>query len=89
MPLEIILPESYTPASNIPDMAKIIISGSEEKIYMIDISKIRLVADFSGVNQQGVATVAINVNLDDLPEFLQTTDVSIVSNPSIVRIMFE
>jgi len=89
MPLEIILPNDMTVTSLIPSTADLIVSGNEKQIYMVDVSRVKLYADFSNVHSEGVASVPVTIDYSDLLDFIDITDVSIKADPSFVKLYFE
>ncbi len=86
IPLEVILPEGCRAESLVPDTVDVIISGSENLIYLIDPSYIRAYADFSDVSTGGIARVP--VMLDFNQDVFTQSSVSIKAQPSSVRILF-
>ncbi|MCR4676062.1 MAG: hypothetical protein K5634_02390 [Sphaerochaetaceae bacterium] len=89
LPLEVVLPENYTATSVIPDSASVIISGSEDFIYLINPQIIKLKADFSDTDREGVALAYVEVNYDELKDELDLTKISFRASPMFVRIYFE
>lgn len=89
LPLQIQMPSGYQPSSVVPQTAKVVIVGSEDKIYMIDASKIKLYADFSDVKDKGVASAVVRVDCSGLMDYLDITGISVFSKPSVVKIYFE
>lgn len=89
MPLNIILPEGLEVTSLIPETADIVIRGDEGKIYMVDVDRVKLYADFSNVKSDGVASVPVTIDYSDLLDFISTTDLTIYADPSIVKLYFE
>lgn len=89
LPLKVIMPEGFVPTSVVPSEADIIISGSEEVIYMIEISNYSLSVDFSRVNSEGVASAPIDINNGDLDSYVNLSGVNVYTNPSYVKIYFE
>lgn len=89
MPLEIIMPDGYKPASLIPESASVIIRGSEKQIYLVDVNRVRLYADFSEVHDKGVASANITVDYSELMDYINFTDISIFTKPSVIKIYFE
>lgn len=89
MPLEIIMPDGVGPTSIVPSNADVVIKGSEKQIYMVKTDKLKLFADFSDVKNQGVATAAVQIDYSDLLDYIDTSEVSIFTKPSIIKIYFE
>lgn len=89
IPLEIIMPEGYVAASNVPDSASVVIRGSEKQIYLVDVSRVKLSADFSDIHDKGVASAAISIDYSELMDYINFTDISIFTRPSVVKVYFE
>lgn len=89
MPLSIVMPEGYEPTSLVPETASVVIRGSEKQIYLVDVSRVKLYADFSDVHESGVASAAVNVDYTDLLDYIGFTDISIFTKPSVIKIYFE
>lgn len=88
LPLEVKLPSNYTATSNIPDSIELNIKGTEDKIYMIDASKIKISADFSGVSAVGVSSIPVSIDVSELEKYLDVKGVSIYTTPSMIKIYF-
>ncbi len=87
LPLDVILPESYSAASLVPDTVDAVITGPESIIYLVDPSEIKATADFSSVDGPGIVRVPISL---DYRDDIYTRDGLVVSaRPSTVRILFE
>lgn len=89
MPLEVILPEGFEASSLLPTEATVVIKGRERQIYMLDVSRLRLFADFSRVDRKGVAAVPVMIDYADMLNYVNLSDLSIFTNPAIVKIYFE
>jgi len=89
LPLEIILPEGFVPTSNLPQSAELVIKGSEQQIYMFDPEEFSLVADFSKVKEEGVASVLIEVKTSESVNKLNLMDITFYASPAWVKIYFE
>lgn len=89
LPLEVIFPENYTVASNVPQSADLVIQGSEKQIYMFKPENFSLKADFSDVSSEGVSSALIKVEVKDYNENLNLSDVTFYASPSLIRIYFE
>ena len=87
--LDVIMPEGYVATSIVPDSADIVINGSEEIIYMLNISDFSLSADFSGVDREGVSSVPVKIDAGNLASYIDLRNVSIHADPSYVRVYFE
>lgn len=89
MPLNIELPSGLKVTSLIPETADVVIRGDEGKIYMIDVSRIKLIADFTDVKSEGVASVPVTIDYTDLLEYIGINDLTIYTEPAIVKLYFE
>ena len=65
---------------------EIVISGSEDVIYLVDPSLVKAYADFSFVNNSGIARVP--VVLDFNQDVFRKSSISVKAEPSSVRILF-
>lgn len=88
LPVEVKLPEGYTATSNIPSSIDLIIQGTEDQIYMIDASSIYLTVDFSTVNREGINYATVEIDTGDLQKYVNTSEISIYTKPSRVRVYF-
>ena len=89
IPLEVILPEGFVATSNIPNQVDLKIRGTEDRIYMVDVERIGVSADFSSVMQAGVASVPVRVDLSYYSNILDKAQVSFFTDPAYVRVYFE
>ena len=89
MPLQLILPEGFEVGSLMPEDAEVVIKGRETQIYMIDVDKIHLYADFSKVERKGVAAVPVVIDYEDMLDYVNLADLSIFTSPAMVKIYFE
>lgn len=89
MPLNLILPEGFNVTSLIPSDAEVVIRGEEGKIYMVDVNRIKLVADFSDVKTAGVASVPVVIDYQELLDYIDVTDLTIYTNPANIKLYFE
>lgn len=89
MPLEVTLPESYSATSVIPTQAELVITGTEDVIYLLDASVFSLSADFSDVGKSGVSSATVTIDMSELASYVDLSKVSIHTEPSFVRIYFE
>ena len=53
LPVEVVMPKGYVATSNVPTSIDLVIQGTEDQIYLIDVSKISLKVDFSMVDRVG------------------------------------
>lgn len=88
LPVEVKLPAGYTATSNIPSSIDLIIQGTEDQIYMIDASSIYLTVDFSTVNRDGINYATVEIDTGDLQKYVNTSEISIYTKPSQVRVYF-
>ncbi len=88
LPVDVKLPEGYTATSNIPTSIDLIIQGTEDQIYMIDVSSIYLTVDFSTVNREGINYATVEIDTGDLQKYVDTSEISIYTKPSQVRVYF-
>ena len=88
LPLEVTLPEDYHADSNIPDSVNLLIKGSQDQIYMFKIDNIKVSADFSGVDHEGVNIAPVVISLDGPNELIDASSVSVSTDPTQVKIYF-
>lgn len=88
LPVEVVMPNGYVATSNVPSSIDLVIQGTEDQIYLIDVSKISLKVDFSMVDREGVSYATVQINLNDLDSYVDTSAVSIYTKPSQVRVYF-
>jgi len=86
IPLTIIEPEGFTIASSVDESVQLSISGDEEYIYLLNPKAVTATADFSQVNESGVAIRDIILTYDDS---LFDIDLTFSTNPSTIKIFFE
>lgn len=89
LPLEVVMPEGYKAVSVVPESADLVISGSENVIYLFDAQEFRLKADFSNVSNEGVASVPVTFEADELASHIDLTAMTIYTNPSFIKVYFE
>ncbi len=88
LPLEITLPEDYKADSNIPTSVDLVIKGSQDQIYMLDIDYVKVSVDFSSVDHEGVSVAPVVIRLEGPNGVVDTSSVSISTNPMQVKIYF-
>ena len=88
LPVEVIMPKDYVATSNVPSSIDLVIQGTEDQIYLIDVSKIALKVDFSMVDREGVSYATVQIDINDLASYVDTSAVSIYTKPSQVRVYF-
>lgn len=88
IPLDVTLPESteVIPISLIPDTIDVVISGSEEIIYLVDPASIQAFADFSGVVDAGISRTTVELTYND--DVYTEAGLTVEAKPSTVRILF-
>ena len=86
IPLDVSLPDNLVAESLVPETVEIVISGSEDVIYLVDPSLVKAYADFSFVNNSGIARVP--VVLDFNQDVFRQSSISVKAQPSSVRILF-
>lgn len=84
--LDVSLPDNLVAESLVPETVEIVISGSEDVIYLVDPSLVKAYADFSFVNNSGIARVP--VVLDFNQDVFRKSSISVKAEPSSVRILF-
>lgn len=88
LPLEVTLPEDYVAESNVPVSVDLVIQGTEDRIYMIDVSRFSVSADFSTVNREGVNYAVVNIETGELEKYIDLSEISIYTRPSQVKVYF-
>ena len=88
LPVEVIMPNGYVATSNVPTSIDLVIQGTEDQIYLVDVSKISLKVDFSMVDRVGVSYATVQINMEDLASYVDTSAISIYTKPSQVRVYF-
>ena len=88
LPVSVKLPASYKAESNVPKSVKLVIQGTEDQIYMIDVSEISLSADFSSVNREGVNYATVQINTNELEKHVDVSSLNIYTVPSQLKIYF-
>lgn len=89
MPLDVIFPENLEVTSLIPETVDVVVRGNEKQIYMVDVSRIKVYADFSSVKSAGVASAPVTIDYTDLLDYISISDLTIYTDPSIVKLYFE
>ena len=88
LPVEVVMPNGYVATSNVPNSIDLVIQGTEDQIYLIDVSKISLKVDFSTVDREGVSYATVQIDINDLASYVDTSAVSIFTKPSQVKVYF-
>ena len=86
LPVEVVMPEGYVATSNVPSSIDLVIQGTEDQIYLIDVSKIMLKVDFSMVDREGISYATVQIDINELASYIDTSAVSIYTKPSQVRV---
>lgn len=89
IPLNVVLPASYTATSIVPESVNVVIKGTEDRIYMVDPKSMSASADFSKVNREGVSSVPVVLDLSSYIGQLSLDKVSIYPEPSSIKVYFE
>ena len=87
VPLEVILPSDYEAESLIPTSIELEINGNNDIIYLIDPNLVVAVSDFSFVNKDGISNANVELRYDE--RMFSKGNISLVANPSIVKISFK
>lgn len=85
IPLQVVLPTSYIATSTIPENVKVIISGEDRAIHMIDPTSIEASVDFTFVSKEGVSAAPIVLSHADYP---LTSEITIRVSPEQLRVFF-
>ena len=85
IPLHVSLPSGYVAKSTIPNSVKLVISGDEAVIYLIDPSSITASADFSSVQDEGVTSVPVFLSYREYPLH---GDIMIAADPEFLKVFF-
>ncbi len=88
LPVEVKLPSNYVAQSNVPTSVNLVIQGTEDQIYMIDVSQISLTADFSTVNREGVNYATVQINTNGLEYHIDMSALHVYTEPSQLRVYF-
>lgn len=88
LPVEVVMPKNYVATSNVPKSIDLVIQGTEDQIYLVDVSNITLKVDFSMVDRVGVSYATVQINMEDLSSYVDTSAISIYTKPSQVRVYF-
>lgn len=87
LPLEVALPEGLEPASLVPDTVEVAITGPDSIIYLVNPDEIKAYADFSLIEEPGIARVPVMLEYDH--DIFTSDGLDISASPSTVRILFE
>ena len=88
LPVTVNMPELYHAESNVPKNVKLVIQGTEDQIYMIDVSQISLYAEFSTVNREGVNYAVVQIDTNELEKHVDTSSLHIYTIPSQLKVYF-
>lgn len=89
VPLQVTLPSEYHATSIIPDSVTVVIKGTEDRIYMVDITKLVAEADFSNVEREGVSSVPVILNTSVYEDVMSLENITIYTQPASVKVYFE
>ena len=87
LPLEVALPEGLEPASLVPDTVEVAITGPDSIIYLVNPDEIKAYADFSLIDEPGIARVPVMLEYDH--DIFTSDGLAVSASPSTVRILFE
>ena len=88
LPVSVKMPESYHAESNVPQTVRLVIQGTEDQIYMIDVSQISLSADFSTVNREGVNYAVVQIDTNELENHVDMSSLHLYTVPSQLKVYF-
>ncbi|MGD1832829.1 MAG: CdaR family protein [Sphaerochaetaceae bacterium] len=86
IPLNVIEPEGYTIVSTVEQTVQLNVTGDKKYIYMVNPKAVTATADFSQVNESGVAVRNVILSYDDS---LFDIDVTFSTDPESIKIFFE
>ncbi|MGI6432643.1 MAG: hypothetical protein ACOXZ4_02090 [Sphaerochaetaceae bacterium] len=85
IPLQVVLPAGYSATSTVPSSVLLTIQAEGRYLAMINPSAVTAVADFSSVNDEGVAGTPVKLNLG--PSLFEI-EATYSLKPEVVRIYF-
>lgn len=85
VPLTVLEPEAFVAVSTIPDSVEITIRGDERTVNLLDVTVLHAVADFSGVAQEGVASVPVLLSPTKFPLI---GEINLAVNPQVIKVSF-
>lgn len=88
LPVSVRMPEFYQAESNVPQNVNLVIQGTEDQIYMVDVSQISLHADFSTVNREGVSYAVVQINTNELEKHVDMSSLHLYTIPSQLKVYF-
>lgn len=88
LPIRIDMPTDYVAQSNIPTSVDLVLQGTEDKIYLINVSNIEVSADFTNVNREGVNYATVEIDTKELAKYVDISTISIYTKPSQIKIYF-
>lgn len=88
LPITVTMPEFYSAQSNVPASVNLVIQGTEDQIYLIDVSEISLSVDFSYVNREGVNYAVVKIDTHDLGNHVDLSKINIFTEPSQLKVYF-
>ena len=88
LPITVTMPEFYSAESNVPASVNLVIQGTEDQIYLIDVSEISLSADFSYINREGVIYAVVKIDTHDLGNHVDLSKINIFTEPSQLKVYF-
>ena len=88
LPVEVKMPTNYVAQSNVPKSVELVIQGTEDQIYLIDVSQISLSADFTSVSREGVNYATVHINTNDLEHHIDMSALHVYTVPSQIKVYF-
>lgn len=88
LPVAVKMPELYHAESNVPQNVRLVIQGTEDQIYMIDVSQISLSADFTTVNREGVNYAVVQIDTNELEKHVDMSSLHLYTVPSQLKVYF-
>ena len=88
LPVEVKLPSNYVAQSNVPTSVELVIQGTEDQIYLIDVSQITISADFTTVNREGVNYATVQIDTNDLEHHIDMSALHVYTVPSQLKVYF-
>lgn len=88
LPVTVKMPALYHAESNVPQNVRLVIQGTEDQIYMIDVSQISLSADFTTVNREGVNYAVVQIDTNELEKHVDMSSLHLYTVPSQLKVYF-
>ncbi|MCR5732412.1 MAG: hypothetical protein K6G51_05695 [Sphaerochaetaceae bacterium] len=89
IPLDVKLPadSSVIAESKVPTSVSVVISGNNSLIYLVDPDGIVASADFSAVDEEGIARVPVELSYNG--KVFKDAALTVRANPDIVKVLFK